>query len=209
MGHSLAREPLQKRFQHLFDVISSERFLKMQGIGKEVPFFICHFRPEEALEMEKIRYQLINQLEKAGVSVLDINLYDLSISLLKEIGIFEKTIEVETSAAKDAFLEHLQGSLDPEKYLIPSIAKSIKEHNCDVIFVSGIGEVYPYIRAHTFLNNLQSTAKEQPTVMFYPGEYRYSPLTGTSLDLFGRLHDDKYYRAFDIFLYEPELRSRQ
>ncbi|MNC74185.1 hypothetical protein D3C75_1254980 [compost metagenome] len=49
------------------------------------------------------------------------------------------------------------------------------------------------------LNNLQSTAKSKPTVMFFPGEYRYSLEQGASLELFGLLHDDKYYRAFNIF----------
>ncbi|MBN9325199.1 MAG: DUF1788 domain-containing protein, partial [Delftia acidovorans] len=52
------------------------------------------------------------------------------------------------------------------------------------------------------LNNLQSTAKEKPTVMFFPGKYTQSLDTGASLDLFGILHDDKYYRAFDITHYE-------
>jgi len=32
---------VQDRFQHLLDVISSRRFLDMQGLGNEVPFFIC------------------------------------------------------------------------------------------------------------------------------------------------------------------------
>jgi hypothetical protein len=49
------------------------------------------------------------------------------------------------------------------------------------------------------LNNLQSTAKTKPTVMFFPGEYRFSLEHGASLELFGLLHDDKYYRAFNIF----------
>jgi hypothetical protein len=36
-------------------------------------------------------------------------------------------------------------------------------------------------------------------VMFFPGDYSHSLEEGASLDLFGRLHDDKYYRAFNIF----------
>ena len=52
------------------------------------------------------------------------------------------------------------------------------------------------------LNNLQSTAKDQPTIMFFPGQYRQEIGSGASLDLFGRIHDDKYYRAFNILHYE-------
>ena len=35
--------------------------------------------------------------------------------------------------------------------------------------------------------------------MFFPGTYEHCQESGASLDLFGMLHDDKYYRAFDIF----------
>jgi len=34
--------------------------------------------------------------------------------------------------------------------------------------------------------------------MFFPGEYQHSLDTGASLVLFGKLQDDKYYRAFNI-----------
>ena len=42
-------------------------------------------------------------------------------------------------------------------------------------------------------------SKDKPTVMFFPGEYRHSLEQGASLELFGLLHDDKYYRAFNIY----------
>jgi len=190
---------MQDRFQHLYAVISGERFLKKQGIGKEVPFFICPFRPEEAVEMERLERQLSNRLEQAGVRILRINLYDLSIELLKNRGIWTQVLEVEASVSKDELKELLQGVLDPETHLVPAIAERLAITVFDVLFLSGVGEVFPCIRSHNVLNNLQSTAKEKPTVMFFPGAYTHSLESGASLDLFGRLHDDKYYRAFNIF----------
>jgi phosphosulfolactate phosphohydrolase-like enzyme len=83
-----------------------------------------------------------------------------------------------------------------------STAEAIAAQPHDVIFLSGVGEVYPFIRSHNVLNNLQSTAKDKPTVLFFPGSYTHSTATGGSLDLFGLLHDDKYYRAFNILNYE-------
>lgn len=85
---------------------------------------------------------------------------------------------------------------------MPAIAAKLQTAELDVLFLSGVGEVFPYIRSHNVLNNLQSTAKEKPTVMFFPGSYTHSLETGASLDLFGKLHDDKYYRAFNIYHYE-------
>lgn len=199
MTPDFARMPMQERFQHLFAVISSKRFLNKQGLGNEVPFFICPFRPEEAVEMERLRRQLANRLEHAGIGVLEINLYDLAIALIKERGIWGQILEMEQSVSKEEFLELLQGVLDPESHLIPAIAQMLRGADFDVLFLCGVGEVFPYIRSHNVLNNLQSTAKDKPTVMFFPGAYTHSLESGASLDLFGRLHDDKYYRAFNIF----------
>jgi hypothetical protein len=106
---------------------------------------------------------------------------------------------METSVSKAELKELLQGVLDPAEHLVPAIATRLASEPHDVLFLSGVGEVFPYIRSHNVLNNLQSTAKDKPTVMFFPGEYTHSPESGASLDLFGRLHDDKYYRAFNIF----------
>lgn len=191
--------PMQNRFQHLFSVISGQRFLKKQGLGNEVPFFICPFKPDESVEMERLRRQLVNRLEHAGVRILEINLYDLSIEILKERDIWEQILELEESVSKEQLKELLQGVLDPETHLVPAIAAKLTSAEFEVLFLSGVGEVFPYIRSHNVLNNLQSTAKEKPTVLFFPGSYTHSLESGASLDLFGKLHDDKYYRAFNIF----------
>ena len=195
----LERGSIQDRFQHLLSLISSERFLKQQGLGNEVPFFICPYRAEEGVEMSRMQKQLINRLEQSGIRILEINLYDLAIEILKERGVWDRILEVEQSVSKAELLELLQGVLDSEAHLIPAIAEKMQQAEFEVMFINGVGEVYPYIRSHNILNTLQSTAKDQPTVMFFPGSYTHSLADGTSLDLFGRLHDDKYYRAFNIY----------
>lgn len=202
MSKDIAKMPMQDRLQHLFSVVSGQRFLNKQGLGNEVPFFICPYRPEEAVEMERLQRQLINRLEQAGVRILSTNLYDLAVSILKERDIWDRVLELEPTVSKDQLKELLQGVLDPEAHLVPAIAAKLQSVEFDVLFLSGVGEVFPYIRSHNVLNNLQSTAKDQPTVMFFPGSYTHSLETGASLDLFGRLHDDKYYRAFNIYDYE-------
>jgi len=190
---------IPERFDHLLKLISSERFLKMQGLGNEVPFFICPFSPKEAVQMEQMTHQLANRLVQQGVQVLEINLYDLAIELLRERGIWERVLAIEETVDKAHFKELLQGVLDPETHMVPAIAKRMKARPFDVLFITGVGPVFPYIRSHNVLNNLQSTVKDQPTVLFFPGTYTQSLESGASLDLFGRLHDDKYYRAFNIY----------
>ncbi len=189
----------KEKFDHLLSLISSDNFREKKGLGNEVPFFICPYPPKDSLKMERARHQLKNGLENKGIHVLDINLYDLAIELLEKRGIKDKIVQMEKDVSKAELKELLQGVLDPESYLIPAIRAKMEEAPFDVMFISGVGEVFPYIRSHNVLNNLQSTAKDKPTVMFFPGDYIYSLEKGSSLELFGLLHDDNYYRAFNIF----------
>jgi len=186
-------------YEHLLSTISSQRFLKMQGLGNEIPFFICPFKPERLDEMNRLYDQLKKQLGHKGIQVLRIDLYDLAIEILKKRGIWDQVLETETTISKSELKDLLQGVLDPEHHLIPAIAEKMQKDDFDVMFITGVGEVFPYIRSHTVLNNLQSTAKDKPTIMFFPGEYSQSAEKGSSLKLFGKLLDDNYYRAFDIY----------
>ena len=192
----------KERAEHLYRVITSERFLTKQGLGNEVPFFIYPFPAEEGLTMVEDREDLVTRIQHSGTRVLDLNLYDLALEILSERGILEQVLEIEADSRKGEIKELLQGVLDPQAHLIPHIGQAIRATPHYVIFLSGVGEVYPYIRSHNVLNNLQSTAKEAPTVLFFPGSYTHALATGASLDLFGQLHEDKYYRAFNILNYE-------
>ncbi|WP_299733352.1 DUF1788 domain-containing protein [uncultured Endozoicomonas sp.] len=183
---------------HLVAVISSDRFLKMQGLGNEVPFFICPFDPRKANNIEKIRKNLSSQLLSNGVDILEINLYDLCFDLLNRDDDWSWYVEKEPEIGKEKLLEDMQSILDVEKNIIPAIAERMKAKKFGILILSGVGEVFPIIRSHNLLSNLQSTAKYQPTLMFFPGTYSYSPEKGSSLELFGKLHDDNYYRAFNI-----------
>lgn len=82
---------LAERFDHLVSVIGGERFLQMKGLNNDLPFYICDYKADEAVEMQRMQRQLVNRLGATsvaclggrGVVVLEINLYDLSVDLLR------------------------------------------------------------------------------------------------------------------------------
>ena len=193
---------ISDRYEHLLKVMSSSRFRNKEGLGNEVPFFICPFKANEMLEMEKVEHQLASKLTQLGIPVLEVNLYDLAIEILKENDDWKYYIDEEENMDKNRFKEELQSILDIETVLTPEIEKKMHKSSFDMMFITGIGEVFPYIRSHNILNNLQKVAKEKPTVMFFPGDYKHTLESGASLELFEKLRDDKYYRAFNIFHYE-------
>lgn len=202
MTRNIRRESIATRFEHVLNVVANPRFLKMEGLGNEVPFFICDYNPVEAVEMNRLQKQLASRLNQQGLRILEINLYDLSIELLQAEGDWDWYLAEEAGMSKEMLLENLQSMLDVEHVLVPAMVNRMATEPFDVLFISGVGEVFPYIRSHNVLNNLQKVAKRQPTVLFFPGDYSHSIAAGASLDLFGRLRDDKYYRAFNIYDYQ-------
>ena len=192
------KKNLQEAYVHLSDVVASERFLSNEGLNNEVPFHICPYDPAIQDDMNKLIKQLANYLSDANVRVLEINLYDMAIELLKADGDWQWLIDNETTMSRDELKEELQGILDVETAITPAIAERMNKQEFDILMLTGVSEVFPYIRSHNILNNLQKRAKDKPTLMFFPGEYQHSLESGASLVLFGKLQDDKYYRAFNI-----------
>lgn len=186
-------------FTHLQNVMTSERFLKMQGLNSDVPFFICPFPVKMKLEVEDMIPLLVQRLASQNIEVLNLNIYDLCLDELKKENLLEPLLDVEPETEKGYFLESLQSMLDVEEHITPAVKEKLGNHpRTDILFLTGIGEVFPYVRAHSLLNNLQSVAKRFPSVLFFPGRYEHSLEQGASLQLFGKLPCDKYYRAFDI-----------
>lgn len=192
-------EDLSNKFNRLYKVISSKRFLGKESLGGEIPFFISVYNAEQELEVKESIKMLKNKLDTSGVTVLEVNLYDMVCELLEEKGGMERMFQVEKRKGKDKFLKALQSTLNIHEVLMPRISEKINLSNAQVYFLTGIGLVFPYIRSHNVLNNLQNIAREAPTVCFFPGDYN-----GHSLNLFGKLKDDNYYRAFNIDQIEPK-----
>jgi len=186
-------EDVTAKFTHLFNLISSKRFLNKEALGGEIPFFISAYDAKQEIEIRDSIKLLKNKLETSGVSVLELNLYDIVCEILEERGGIERMFKFEQAKSKDKFLRALQSTLNIHEILMPKIKELIDKHQAKVYLLTGIGMVFPYIRSHNILNNLQNIAKEAPTVTFFPGIYN-----GHTLNLFGLLTDDNYYRAFNI-----------
>jgi len=181
---------------HLFKVLSSDRFLKMEGLGNEVAHFIYDYDPSWALDVAQAKKRIKTKLDtELGIKVFEINLYDLCVDLLKKRNVWERVLAAEPTMDKPEFLKMLQNMLDPQTHLAPAIKELMAAESFQILFLTGIGEVFPFVRSHTVLNNLQTVVSEKPMLMFFPGRYEVSATQGSALVLFGQLKDDSFYRA--------------
>ena len=190
-------EDITTKFTNIFNKISNPSFLKKEGISGEISFYISPYDPHQELAVQESIKGLIKKLENKGIIVLELNLYDLICEILETNGGMERMFKIEQIKSKEKFIRALQSTLNIHQVLMPAISQKIAIAEAQVYFLTGIGLVYPYFRSHNILNNLQNIAKEAPMVAFFPGEYN-----GFSLNLFGLLKDDNYYRAYNIDLKE-------
>jgi hypothetical protein len=185
--------------KHLYEVLHSQRFLRMEGLSKEVPFFIYHYSPAWAVEVEGLRNRVATKLRTDdGLNVVDIDLYDLAVQLLQERGVWDRILAVEPEMDKGEFREMLQGMLDPHDHLAPAIRARLDAGSSAILFLTGIGEVFPFIRTHTVLENLQSVVTGRPMLAWFPGTYEFTQASGHQLRALNLTASDSYYRAKDI-----------
>ena len=189
---------ITEKFDNLYKKINTQGFLRMEALGGEIPFYIAAYEAKQELEIQQAIPLLKKKLAANGINVLELNLFDIACELMEANGGIEKMFRVEQKRSKDKFLRALQSTLNMHKRLMPALAQKIETANAKVYFLTGIGQVFPFIRSHNVLNNLQNIAKEAPTVIFFPGIYN-----GNDLNLFGLMKDDNYYRAFNMETVEP------
>lgn len=181
------------RLDSLKAVFRDESFLSNKGLSNEVGLYIFAYHPDEEMA---VRHFLAEAMKASSsddtfTNIIRFDLYDILLDICRERRILERIPQMEKQRGQEFMLKQIQRVAPPEAY----IERMKYDHHQygDVVIITGIGRVFPYMRSHNILNNLQHVFDDVPVVLFYPGEY-----TGQSLTLFEQFTDDNYYRAFNL-----------
>jgi len=187
-------DSLTQRLNEVLSKITSDQFLSGKGLGNEIAFYIFDYPPEEELRIREHIQFLLTHIPKhrPGLRVKHINLFDLVVDHLKERNLLNRSFQLQKGKGDEALKKALQSPLRPEK-LVQIFVEAAQPQEQDLVLLSGVGSVWPLVRSHTLLNNLQTIMGQTPLVMFYPGRY-----DGQALRLFGKIKSDNYYRAFKL-----------
>jgi Domain of unknown function (DUF1788) len=187
-------DPLNERLNKILPRIISDEFLAGSGIGNEIAFYIFDYPPEDELRVRDYLRTLLDHIpkQKHGIRVKHVNLFDFVLDYLKSRKLLDKALHMQREKGDLALKKALTGPLQESKLgaLFAEVAQPDKH---DLVIVSGVGTVWPLLRTHSLLNNLQPVMGQTPLVVFYPGRY-----DGQSLRLFGKLKSNNYYRAFKL-----------
>lgn len=169
--------------------IQDPDFLENKGLSNEVGIYIFAYQPEDEIVVRHFLSELKAKQQHPRVIMYD--LYDILLDICRDRRILERIPAMESQRGASFVMGQIQRVATPEAYI--ERMKYSPHQTGDVVIITGIGRVYPYMRSHNILNNLQHIFDDIPVVLFYPGEY-----TGQSLTLFNEFADDNYYRAFNL-----------
>jgi hypothetical protein len=187
---------IEERLDMLEAQMRSEKFRSNTGLGNEVGYYVFDYEPDQELTVR----QRIAELENAdtvtrfGYELVIYDLYELMLKLLKDEDVYDDLLELEKTDGTEYVFGAISDVLrfDEEDSLIVNYILDNTPKD-SVVFLTGIGKCYPILRSHKILNNLHQVMDHCPVIMFFPGRY-----DGNSLNIFGKVKDDNYYRAFPI-----------
>ena len=188
---------IESKFKKLEILLKENVLLTKEKLGGEIPFFILPYLPQDNNFVEKETKHLIQKLANSGIEIVLIDLFELSIEILKQKNLLQPIVNKESSINKEIFLKQIRTPIDVNSVIAPEIEKRLQNSNFKALFIKGVGSIFPIIRSHNLLNNLQTMIQDKPLIMFFPGVY-----DGQKLELFGKMKDDNYYRAFNLDFFE-------
>ncbi|MBE7105493.1 DUF1788 domain-containing protein [Bacillus cereus] len=186
---------INDRLDEILPKITDTSFRENKGLGNEIGFYIFDYDPKhEMLVREHVSNMKDKINNKDSLHIREFDLYEIMLELLGNKGYLQKNIEMEQKKGSEFILNATRKALrltSNNDFVVQYITERVEPN--DIVFLTGIGKVFPIIRSHTILNNLHKAIDKIPLVMFFPGTY-----DGLELRLFGEIKDDNYYRAFQL-----------
>lgn len=178
------------RLDGLKSLIQTPEFLEGKGLSNEVNIRIFCYDAEQELTVKHFINQIITD-QSIGCNLIEWDLYKLFLKACEEIDILDAIPEMENTDGSSYLLEQLHSTIGEEDFI--KIMKSHDYGKGDVLLLTGVGEVFPFMRVHSLLEALQPHFSDIPILVMYPGVFDKHHLR-----LFNRLKPNDYYRAFNV-----------
>lgn len=171
------------------------------------PTYMYLYKPEQEYAIRKEIENIKHRLKRPDnyIDVLLINIFDEMLEYLKsesfgDSNLLDELLEMEkeepetvsslltNKAGEDSFFAWLNRKVTDHLHL-PNPNQDKRSY----VFVTGFGEIFPYLRASKFISNFEKyTNGKFKVVVFYPGR------VDQFCHLFDRLNDENPYRAIKL-----------
>ncbi|MFP3041825.1 DUF1788 domain-containing protein [Treponema primitia] len=175
-------------------------FRKNKGLSNEIGNYVFHYDPKDELIVRERVTSICTKIDKLalGFKIALFDLYDVMIELLKQDDILENCFKQESEEGFPLLKENIINYLtieDPSTSPLIAYIKNNTPPN-SIIFLTGVGKVYDFIRSHSILDSLDAVIGNTQVVLFFPGAY-----DGKQFTLFAPgapIESKNYYRAFPL-----------
>lgn len=198
MATPMQKQDFERRCKSLVSKLNDADFLANKGLGNEAGIFTFCYDPTLELAARDFFRRVVADSrggkygsDDVRANVVERNLYNVLLSIAESKRVLDRLPSQEEKRGSKGLLKQVQRIATPEAY-VEAIDWSPHAPG-DVLLITGVGEAFPFVRVHNVLNNMQSTFRDVPVIVAYPGTF-----DGGSLSLYGKLKDGNYYRAFDL-----------
>ena len=181
---------IEEKMDRLRTLIQEPDFLQGKGLSNEVNIRIFCYDPKEEMAVRHFVEQLATD-QSLPCRLKICSLYQTFLSICEELGITEAIPEMEQQDGSEFLLEQLHSAVGEGEFI--SKLQYQPHEEGDVLVLTGVGEVFPFMRIHVLLEALQPYFSDIPILVFYPGKF-----DGRHLKLFDKLQPNDYYRAFNV-----------
>ncbi len=170
--------------------LSEEAFLANKGLSNEVGIHVFCYDPKDELTVRAF-FDSLKEQKDAPYNLIECDLYKILLDICESKRILKSIPNMEERKGKEYLADQLQKIATAETFV--EKMKYEPHQKGDVLLITGVGKVYPFMRSHKILDNIQHIFADIPVLMLYPGTF-----DGQDLGLFGKFLDAHYYRAFNL-----------
>lgn len=183
---------LQNRLDLILKRLEDPRFLRNDGLGNEIGFWLFDYPAEYEVQVRQHIALLGEKLGKRNRQFACVNIFQMLVGMLEARGLLERTFGRERQVGAEALRKTLAGPLSQDK-VARYIAEQVQPQAQEFVILWGLGSAWPLVRGHELLSALQDVMGKTPLLLFYPGTY-----SGQDLHPFGLVESRNYYRAFKL-----------
>lgn len=183
---------LKERLDTLRELVQTSDFLEGKGLSNEVNIRIFCYDPSDEMAVQHFVRQIITD-QTMICHLIECNLYHIFLNICNDLDITENIPEMEASDGSEFVLEQLHSAVGENEFIAKMQDIIGATNTGDVILLTGIGDVFPYMRVHKMLEAMQPYFSEVPILVMYPGTF-----DGSAVRLFDKLTPNPYYRAFNV-----------
>lgn len=192
---------IAKQKAYLLEKLGSDEVLGSARSMTRPAAIVVPYDPSEETDAQEVAAALVSDLAALGHTVAVVDLYRIVLDVLDDDDLFNEQVDIERTFGKQRLIQELKDAADIEYDIVPRIKDAIREQRGEMLFLTGVGACYPFLRTHQLIDENVLTV-DVPVVLFFPGSYKAKADGSVPLDILNIPQGQGgglFYRARNVY----------